>query len=497
MRTQVLTVSGDDAALRARFAAIRAEHAITPDFPPAVLAEAASARSARLAGWADATDIPFITLDPPGSRDLDQAVHVARDGRGFRVRYAIAAVGAFITPGGALDEESRRRGQTIYCPDLRVPLYPAELSEGSASLLAGQVRPAYVWDLRLDVDGGCADAHVSPALIRSRAQLDYPRAHAAYAAGTADEPLLLLREVGQRRQEQEAARGGASLPMPDQQVDVGGRQGFTVTFRPLLPVEEWNAQISLLTGMAAARMMIDGGVGLLRTMPPPSGPVMERYRRQVAALGVRWSRRQGYGAFLRSLDHSDPRQLAVVYEAVGLFRGAGYAAFQGEPHGVVQHAALASAYAHVTAPLRRLPDRFTLAVCAALCAGEAVPDWVQAALPALPDLMASSDRVASAVVRDCVDATEASVLSHRIGEQFPAVVVDTAQEAVTVQVTDPAVVARADGQAPLGAEVFVRLVEADVDTSTVRFAVVPDGSSGEATTVDAAARIAGESRDRE
>ena len=44
--------------------------------------------------------------------------------------------------------------------------------------------------------------------------------------------------------------------------------GWHVVFRAPLPVEDWNAQISLLTGMAAAGMMLEAGVGILRTLPP-------------------------------------------------------------------------------------------------------------------------------------------------------------------------------------------------------------------------------------
>ena len=54
--------------------------------------------------------MPFLTIDPPGSMDLDQALHIERDGDGYRVRYAIADVPAFVQPGGAVDAETRRRG---------------------------------------------------------------------------------------------------------------------------------------------------------------------------------------------------------------------------------------------------------------------------------------------------------------------------------------------------------------------------------------------------
>src|SRR5699024_10217633 len=86
---------------------------------------------------------------------------------------------------------------------------------------------------------------------------------------------------------------------------------------------------------------------------------------------------------------------------------------------------IAAEYAHVTAPLRRLVDRFGLEICVALCAGEPVPSWVLDALPELGAQMASGGQRASGYERGCLDIVEAAVLRGREGEEFDAVVVDT------------------------------------------------------------------------
>ena len=64
--------------------------------------------------------------------------------------------------------------------------------------------------------------------------------------------LQLLREVGLKRVELERARGGASLNMPEQEIVQLPDGGYRIVAAPQLPVEDWNAQISLMTGMAAA-----------------------------------------------------------------------------------------------------------------------------------------------------------------------------------------------------------------------------------------------------
>ena len=466
---------GVSAQLATRFEAIRTELAVPDDFPEAVLAEAQRAAASPELPDRDETDVPFLTIDPPGSMDLDQAMHLSRDGEGYRVRYAIADVPAFVVAGGAVDTETRRRGETIYAPDRRTPLHPPVLSEGAASLLPDQTRPAFVWDLRLRADGTVSHATVSRAMVRSTDRLDYEGVQKSIDAGSADERLMLLGEVGAKRVELERQRGGASLPMPEQEVEQDASGHYQVRFRPPLDVEDWNAQISLMTGMAAADLMISAKVGILRTMPAPDAGALARIRRASGALGVPFPPGQAYGEFLRRLDRTNPAHLALIHEATSLFRGAGYTPFDGQVPAQPDHAAVAAAYAHVTAPLRRLVDRFGLVVCEAISAGQPVPGWAREALPSLPQIMTASDKMASGVERACADAAEAAVLQHRVGETFDAMVVEVRDRTgALVQLQEPAVLAKAEGVGELGTWVKVQLVEATVLTGTVRFRIATD-----------------------
>ncbi len=452
---------------------------VRQQFPPEVLAEVERALGQPSLPERDETAVELVTIDPPGSMDLDQAMHIERDGDGYRVRYAIADVPAFVRPGGALDEEVRLRGMTVYCPDVRVPLHPTELSEGAASLLPDVVRPAYVWDMRLSADGRRDTAELYRAMVRSRRRYTYDEVQQLVDAGDAEETLLLLKEVGELRIGREAERGGASLPMPEQEVEVADDGSYHLRLRPMLAAEDWNAQISLLTGMVAAQIMLEGGVGVLRTMPAPDDGAVARFRREARALGQEWPEGMPYGEFLRSLDRSAPSHLAVVNAATTLFRGAGYTVFDGElpPEEERSQAAIAAPYAHVTAPLRRLVDRFALAVCEALVSGSEVPGWVREALPELPALMDRADDRARAVERACVTAVEAAVLVDRVGQRLEAVVVDGLPRGdVLVQLTDPPVSEVAEGSAELGTTVQVEVVAADIVESRVELRVAGPGS---------------------
>lgn len=463
----------DAAGLRSRLDAIRTELEVPAEFPAEVIAEAERVAAQPLSlPERDESDLPFLTIDPPGSMDLDQAMYLSRDGDGYRVRYAIAHLESFVEPGGVIDAEARRRGQTIYAPDQRTPLHPPVLSEGAASLLPGELRPAYVWDIRLDSRGEHTAAEVYPAMVRSVDRLEYTQVQGRIDEGTDDERLALLKEIGVKRIALEQERGGATLPMPDQEVEeVDG--GFRLQLRPLLAAEDWNAQISLLTGMVAAEMMLRAEVGILRTMPEPGEHALRQLRRIASALGVDWPAEQPYGDLLRSLDGTDPQHLALIHESTVLFRGAGYTAFDGGVPELVEQAAIAAPYAHVTAPLRRLVDRFGLALCAAISAGDDVPLWVRQALPEVPNLMETSDRLAGGMQRAAMDAVEVATLADRVGQTFTAVVIDVPEGdgESEIQVIDPPVMARASVEADLGDRVSVRLTAVDPEAGRVSFVV--------------------------
>ncbi|MER6513810.1 RNB domain-containing ribonuclease [Nonomuraea sp. NPDC001636] len=459
------------ARLEDGFDRVLREQRLPAGFPRDVLDEADWVAQVPRLDAKDLTDVPFVTIDPPGSMDLDQALHLERLRDGYRVWYAIADVGAFVRPGGPIDVEARTRGETVYLPVGRVPLHPKVLSEGAASLLPGAIRPAAVWRVDLDAEGRIVGADVQRARVRSRERLDYAYVQAAVDTGTADGTLSLLAEIGALRLGLERARGGVTLPTPEQEVVRDADGGYRLEFRVPLPAEAWNAQISLLTGMAAASMMLDAEVGILRVLPAPQPDDLAKVRRVAQALGVPWPEGAGYGEVVHDLDPKNPQQAAFLQESKVLLRGAGYAAFDGAPPKLAEHAAVAAPYAHVTAPLRRLVDRYATEVCLAVAAGEPVPSEVRAALPLLPDIMSATGRRAGAVDRACVDLVEAFLLRERIGQSFEAMVIDVDERrgGGQVQLVEPAVIARCDGVLPLGERVTVRLTQADPATREVRF----------------------------
>ena len=548
-RTRLSTYTAPPAEVARTLDALRAHYEVPTAFPPEALAEAEAAAGAwaqdgpaRLLadGARDARDLNLVTIDPPGSMDLDQAVllerlptqpHQAGTAVGsapepavtYRVHYAIASLATFVTPGGALDAELRRRGETIYAPDAATPLHPEVLSHGAASLLEDAERPACLWTIDLEERGEVVSARVERALVRSRARLSYAQVQAAIDGEStlprqvpADLPELLA-EIGRLRLEREAARGGISMTTPEQVVEVteaaeatevagepspsgdaepakptesASPAGYRLAYRVPVPAEQYNAQISLLTGMCAARIMVECGVGILRTLPPARPEDYARLRRVAAALGIDWPAAQPYPELVRSLDHAIPAHAAFMEQAMSLFRGSGYLAFGVGGVGVpaddeasdveeAVHSAIAARYAHVTAPLRRLVDRYGEEVCIAACAQAPVPEWVLQALPDLPGVMEQTGKRARAIGRGALTALEALVLRGHEGEVFDGVIPPERDGRGEFVLAEPAVVTeiragkRAGKKAldcglPVGERVRVRLLSAD-PASGIRF----------------------------
>ena len=450
------------------FTRIERENHLPGPFPPEV--EAAAEDAARrpvepTADRRDARDLPFVTLDPAGSTDLDQAFALAANGDVIVLSYAIADVGFFVEPGGVVEAEAWRRGATIYLPTTRIPQYPTVLSQGAASLLPDQDRPAILLTVAVAPDGSATLRVAERAVVRSRAQL-------AYETATAADLPPLLTELARRVTAAEDARGASRVEFPDQEVvrDEKAPGGLALRLRPRVPCEDQNADLSLAANLAVAARMVAARTGLFRVMAEPDERAVRMLRHTARVLGVDWPK----GATLRQVhvDADDARHAAFLMAARRAGGRASYAVY--EPGVTPWHAAIAATYAHATAPLRRLADRYVLDLVCTLHAGGVPTADEVATLAELVPVMEQAGTEQARVDRAAVDLVEAVTLQGRIGEVFPATVTDVDDHGVArIQLTDPAV--RAKLRVPdvqPGRELQVRLDAADPVARQVHFSVV-------------------------
>jgi exoribonuclease R len=244
--------------------------------------------------------------------------------------------------------------------------------------------------------------------------------------------------------------------------------GFTLALRPRLESEEHNAALSLATNLAVADLLAMHRTGLFRVMAEPDDGAVRRLRHSAEAFGIAWPQRVELAAFEKGLDARDPAQAALMLAIRRSGGGASYTPWRdGERP---WHSAMAAAYAHATAPLRRLGDRYVVLAALALANGREIPESAAVAFERLPPVMARAEALGGQIDRAAVDLAETVMLKDRIGEIFPAVVTDADERGARLQFRDLAVVARvaADHVRP-GAEIRVRLAAADPEQRKLSF----------------------------
>lgn len=452
-------------ALERGLASIRGQYQIPETFPPAVLAAAERASRRAPAEHADRTSWPFVTLDPASSTDLDQAFTIERDGADLLLRYAIADVAWFVEDGDAIDEEAWRRGTTQYLPDGKAGLYPPVLSEGAASLLPDGPRPAVIFTVRIAVDGAVRLDGAERAIVRSRAKLAYD------SARSADLPPDFA-ELARRIQRAEEQRGAARVNPPAQELAAMGDGRYQLLFQPPLESEVRNAALSLATNLAIADVLQAHHSGLFRVMAEPDDRAVSRLRHTASGLGLQWPAKAPLAEFERSLNPADPKQATFMLAIQRASQGASYVPFREAE--IPWHAAVAATYAHATAPLRRLADRYVVRATLAIANGQSVPPAVTDAFERLPAVMARADALGSQIERAAIDLAEAVLLHGQDGKTFQAVATEVDHRGVRIQLCDLPVTARvaADG-VKAGDRLQVTLVEADPARRAITFAESP------------------------
>ena len=448
-------------ALSTGLAKIRAEFHVPDGFPPEVMAAAQAAARRAPDQHADRTAMPFVTLDPSSSTDLDQAFSIDASGGDLLLHYAIADVAWFAEDGDAVDLEAWNRGETLYLPDGKAGLYPPVIAEGAASLLPDGPRPAIIFTIRVAGDGAVRLDAAERAIIKSRAKLAYDSVQASdLPAGFA--------ELARRMAANEERRGASRVDPPEQEVEKLTDGTFRLSFRPLLQSEQDNAALSLAANIAIADAMLAHKTGLFRVMSGPDASKVQRLRNAAQALGLSWPAATSLRDYQRALDPADPKQAALMLEIRRAGNGASYQPYQ---EGVVPwHEAMAATYAHATAPLRRLADRYVVRCALAIANGQPMPQAVTDAFARLPRVMGRADARASQINHAAIDLAEAVMLKGREGETFKAVVTDFVDHGVRAQLADMPVVAnvKASGLRQ-GEDLRLKLVSADPDQRSIVF----------------------------
>jgi ribonuclease R len=152
-------------------------HDIEPDFPQEVMDQVRTipqqVSEEEMQGRTDLREETTVTIDGDDAKDFDDAVAIAREEGGWRLRVSIADVSHYVTFGSPLDREAYKRGCSTYVTDRVVPMLPRELSNGICSLNPKSVRLTNTCELHIRHDGSTASYSIYPSVICSAARMTY------------------------------------------------------------------------------------------------------------------------------------------------------------------------------------------------------------------------------------------------------------------------------------------------------------------------------------
>ena len=380
-----MSQKAEPVSARALVEAIARRHGLAPGHSAAANAEAEAFLAAP--GFddpslVDRTNVPFVTIDNPDSRDLDQALHVARVGDGYLLSYALADASYYAPVGSALFEACLERGATYYLPGYAVTMLPRVLCEDIVSLNPNVPRRALLMRMHLDASARCTSTTIERALIRSRANLSYPGVQAYYdsrqASPLAGQPytisLELLREVGELRLIDARRRDVVQYNRVEVGIGFADAQGmaFSLFGDERLDVERYNEQVSLLCNIEGARVLYaaagDRVQPIFRVHPAPSEDRLAALEAMIEATirlhrldaeSWRWRRGEvSLADYLLSLPRARPGddriRRAIDRHAMLSNVRSEFTAEPAEHHGIG-----APVYARFSAPMRELVGIFT------------------------------------------------------------------------------------------------------------------------------------------
>jgi ribonuclease R len=437
---------------------------IPAEFPPAALAEAAGARPFHTGGRTDLRGLDLVTIDGSDARDFDDAVWAEADDDpanpgGWRIVVAIADVGAYVTPGSALDREAARRGNSVYFPDRVVPMLPEALSNDLCSLVPGADRPCLAAHLWIDSAGRKRRHRFERGVMRSAARLTYDAVQAARDGHPrradqlpetpfplAPDRLAALYGAFAALDRMRRARGALVLDLPEHQIVLDGdRRPIAIIPRTRLDSHRLIEEFMILANIAAAEELESRHQACMyRVHDQPDPEKLAALRDFLGELGIPGlALAKGQvirpELFNRVLERAAAMpEAAMINELV--LRAQAQAVYS--PNNLGHFGLALARYAHFTSPIRRYAD---LLVHRALIAGTTPARDAGEALGAIGEHISATERRAAAAERAALDRYRATLLGGAIGTVFAARITGVAPFGLFVTLPESG----ADGLVPI------------------------------------------------
>jgi len=238
------------------------------------------AESFLAAGVRDLRHLPLLTIDGARTRDRDDALHIEQTTKGIRVGIHIANIAWFVSPDSLLFREAERRTTSIYFADEQIPMLPQHLSEGLASLLEGEDRPAVSFLADISASGEVVHYEIVPSLVSVKRQYTYDEVDRLVEEDMELKALYILSQHLQRRR---VAAGALILPFPDVVIHLKGGEVEQVVLSAVdTPGRSLVAEFMVLANTLAAQYLAERAVpGLFRSQGTPGQRLVREPQRDI------------------------------------------------------------------------------------------------------------------------------------------------------------------------------------------------------------------------
>ncbi|WP_135255737.1 ribonuclease R [Thermus caldilimi] len=426
---EFLEYLGEGDAPETETEAVIAKYGLRAEFPEEVRKEAEAIPleipEAELRRREDFRHLRVFTVDGVDAKDFDDAIHIERLPKGYRIGVHIADVAHYVKEGSPLDQEAFLRGTSVYLPGRVLPMLPERLSNGVCSLKPHEDRLvlSVLFDLSEDLE--VKRVRFAEGVIRSVARTTYteveafaegyglPEEHAFLA-----EDLRLLLDLTQRVRQKRLQAGALDFSFPEVKVEVA--EGTL----HLIPQEEPKArslieELMLLANQAVAEHLVKKGLpGLFRVHEEPLEEAYAKLRQALFRLGYALPEKLSPKALQRVLLEAKgrPEEPVVANLVLRSLRLARYAAENLGHFGLaMEH------YLHFTSPIRRYPDLVVHRVLKALLRRTLTPAkrarW-QETFPAMAEHASEMERKAEAAERELTKYYMAKWAELHLGERF-------------------------------------------------------------------------------
>ena len=414
---------------------------LTPIFPPEVIYEAKqvsdySKIKTEAPNRLDLRDKIIFTIDGADTKDIDDAISVERNEKGFELGVHIADVSYYVTPKSALDNEAFHRGTSVYYANRVIPMLPKELSNGICSLNPQEDRLAFSALISLDNNGHIIDYKFAKTLIRSRVKGVYAEINRILRGEITDElqekyaevmaTFPAMTELADVLYKNKENRGAPQLESVESKLIISNEDiCVDVVPRTRGRSEEIIEDFMLVANECAARFGIENNLPFVyRIHEYPSDEKIQGLKEGLVKLNIPYNtngnlKPQDLKEILEKA--KDSSKFMVVNNLV--LRSMSKARYSPEPVG--HFGLVLDDYAHFTSPIRRYPDLTIHRIMSAFLDGATAEECntkFQKFVHASADQSTNTELVAMNVERECEDCYKAEYMRSHIGEEYDGII---------------------------------------------------------------------------